>query len=106
MKGKLFGSFLDFLFICRDKMGLSPWSLGIIFLIAVTLIWTFASLLTQFIYKDLGFDSPFVLTYISSSYFALHLPIRALLQYFGVIEDSTKRYKSSNFSLFFLLLIS
>ena len=68
----------------EDKRAAS-WALGIFFIFVVTLIWSFASFLTQFIYADLNFRyyeyktsfwhvcydsfeftrSPFILTYIS-----------------------------------------
>ena len=53
----------------------SNWNLGITYLIVVCIIWSFASFLTQFIFKDLGFQSPFLLTYVASSYFSVYLPI-------------------------------
>ena len=56
-------------------MAISNYSLGLVFICIVTVIWTGASFLTQYIYSDLDFQSPFVLTYLSSSLFSLYLPI-------------------------------
>lgn len=56
-------------------MAVSNYTLGLIFICIVTVIWTAASFLTQYIYSDLDFQSPFVLTYLSSSLFSLYLPL-------------------------------
>jgi hypothetical protein len=40
----------------------------------VAFIWAAASVLIQYIYSDLSFKSPFVLTYICTSLFVVYLP--------------------------------
>lgn len=74
----------------HKRMVISSWNLGIMFLIWVTFIWTFASLLTQFIYEDLDFTSPFILTYISSSFFSLYLPLWKIWCWLGYAKDPPK----------------
>ncbi|TDH74408.1 hypothetical protein CCR75_001973 [Bremia lactucae] len=51
------------------------WLLGVTFLVAVALIWTFASVLVQFIFHDLSFHGPFFLSYVGISLFSIHLPL-------------------------------
>ena len=54
--------------------GAHRWSLGLFFIGAVVLIWTLSSVLVQYIYVSLSFDSPFLLTYLCSILFVLYLP--------------------------------
>jgi drug/metabolite transporter (DMT)-like permease len=49
--------------------------LGLVFLLIANFIWAGASVFQQYIYDDLDFSSPFVLTYIGTSVFILFLPI-------------------------------
>jgi len=51
------------------------WTLGIIYLGISTLLWGCASVLQKFIYNKEGLNSPFFLTYITTSIFILFLPI-------------------------------
>jgi len=57
-------------------MTLSPsYTLGLIFIVLVSLIWAAASVLVQWVYSDeFEFDSPFLLTYIGVSLFTSFLP--------------------------------
>lgn len=65
----------------------SGWATGIVFLCLVTIIWSFASFLTQYIYADLNFESPFILTFISSSFFSIYLPAWQLWVCLGWVKD-------------------
>lgn len=56
----------------------ASYTLGLFFIVAVALIWAISSILVQFIYCDMNFDSPFFLTFMSTSLFIVYLPI-----YFG-----------------------
>ncbi|KAL8020215.1 putative solute carrier family 35 member SLC35F1/F2/F6 [Plasmopara halstedii] len=51
------------------------WLLGITFLVFVALIWTFASVLVQYIFHTLSFQGPFFLTYVGISLFSVNLPL-------------------------------
>ncbi|CAH0483009.1 unnamed protein product [Peronospora belbahrii] len=51
------------------------WLLGVAFLVIVALIWTFASVLVQYIFHTLSFQSPFFLTYVGISLFSVNLPL-------------------------------
>lgn len=62
-------------------MPLSPaYTLGLLFILLVSLIWAAASVLVQYIYSDkFSFDSPFLLTYTGVSLFTCFLPARWIL---------------------------
>ncbi|KAG1689001.1 hypothetical protein DVH05_002884 [Phytophthora capsici] len=51
------------------------WMLGVTFLVIVALIWTFASVLVQYIFHNLSFQGPFFLTYVGISLFSVNLPL-------------------------------
>jgi len=55
--------------------------LGLSFIFLVAIIWSFASILVQHIYRNEDFDSPFVLTYICTSLFVILLPNRIILEF-------------------------
>ena len=50
------------------------YALGLLFIFLVSVIWAASSVLVQHLYRDLDFDSPFVLTYVSVSLFVVFLP--------------------------------
>lgn len=54
------------------------YSLGLFFIFLVSIIWAAASIVVQHLYRDMDFDSPFLLTYVSTSLFVLFLPTRLL----------------------------
>ena len=56
------------------------YALGLSFLLCVTLIWAAASVVVQHLYRDMDFESPFLLTYISVSLFVLWIPTRLALE--------------------------
>lgn len=47
---------------------------GIVFIILCACLWAGSSVLIQYIYSDLSFNSPFLLTYLATSLLVLHLP--------------------------------
>ncbi len=49
--------------------------LGLFYIISVAVIWSAASILVQFLYQNLEFDSPFLLTYIGTSLLIVLIPI-------------------------------
>ena len=51
------------------------YALGLFYIFCVSVIWSLASILVQYMYHDLNFDSPFVVTYVGSSLFAVLLVI-------------------------------
>ncbi|CAI5724226.1 unnamed protein product [Peronospora destructor] len=51
------------------------WLLGVAFLMIVAFIWTFASVLVQYIFHHLSFQGPFFLTYVGISLFSVNLPL-------------------------------
>ena len=68
--------------------------LGLIFLLIANVIWACASVLQQYIYDDLGFGSPFVLTYIGTSVFLLYLPVHELSVRFNL---GKQKYQPASF---------
>ena len=54
------------------------YALGLAFILLVVLIWTFASILVQYLYQHQDFDSPFLLTYIGTALFIVLLPSQLL----------------------------
>jgi hypothetical protein len=80
-------------------MILSSWATGLFFIFIVTIIWTGASYLTEYIYSDLEFKSPFLLTYFSSSFFVLYLPLWQLWVLLGWVNDPPSRRESTNDNL-------
>ena len=68
------------------------WMTGLCFIVIVCFLWTGASYLTQFIYADLSFQSPFLFTYLSSSFFALYLPFWQLCVRLGWVVDPPSQH--------------
>ncbi|KAI9905202.1 hypothetical protein PsorP6_013967 [Peronosclerospora sorghi] len=58
-----------------QKRSTFDWLLGVAFLVIVALIWTFASVLVQYIFHNLSFQGPFFLTYVGISLFSVNLPL-------------------------------
>lgn len=54
------------------------YALGLFFIFLVSVIWAAASILVQFLYQSLHFNSPLLLTYIGSSLFVLLIPMRLI----------------------------
>ncbi|KAG7380180.1 hypothetical protein PHYPSEUDO_007660 [Phytophthora pseudosyringae] len=59
----------------RHRRATFDWLLGVTFLAVVALIWTFASVLVQYIFHNLSFQGPFFLTYVGISLFSVNLPL-------------------------------
>ncbi|ETI56292.1 hypothetical protein F441_01114 [Phytophthora nicotianae CJ01A1] len=59
----------------RRRHSTFDWMLGVTFLVIVALIWTFASVLVQYIFHNLSFQGPFFLTYVGISLFSVNLPL-------------------------------
>ena len=51
------------------------WMVGLVYLVIVAFIWTFSSVLVQYIFTDMGFKGPFFLTYVATSLFSINLPL-------------------------------
>ena len=58
--------------------GSSAWTLGVVLVIAVALIWSASTVLVQAIFSTLEFERPVFLTYVANSCFVILLPIKAL----------------------------
>lgn len=57
---------------------LSSYALGLVFILLVAIIWSVASIVVQYLYRDQSFESPFLLTYIGTSLFVVQLPLHWL----------------------------
>jgi len=66
----------------------SKYLLGLVFIILVTIIWSAASVITQYIYVNEKFQSPILLTYISSSLFSIYLVLWQILLKLGFVKDN------------------
>jgi hypothetical protein len=65
---------------------LSKWNLGLLFIFIVAVIWSGSSVLLQYIFSDLDFRSPFLITYIENSLFCLYLPLFYFWRVFGFVD--------------------
>lgn len=72
--------------------------LGLIFIFLVSIIWTASSVCAQYLYSELEFESPFLMTYIGVCLFSLILPAKYCTDYFGITQDncSESLYYSSD----------
>lgn len=57
----------------------------------MAVIWAGASVLIQYIYSDLAFESPFVLTFVCTALFSIYLPVVLLAARFGWAENPSFR---------------
>jgi drug/metabolite transporter (DMT)-like permease len=60
------------------------YTLGLIFLLIACVLWSCASVLTKYIFNDLSFDSPFLLSWMGTSVFTLFLPLNWFLRVTGI----------------------
>lgn len=67
---------------------MNSYFLGLFFIFLVSIIWTFASVLVQHIFREYDFDSPFLLTYIGTSLFLIFLPTRFIWEFFSSLHSS------------------
>lgn len=61
-------------------LNISSYSLGLIFILLVAIIWSFASVVVQYLYREVKFDAPFLLTYIGTSLFVVQIPLHRLYE--------------------------
>lgn len=54
----------------------SSYALGLLFLVIVSVLWTACSVVVQHLYRDMEFDSPFLVVYVGTSLFSIFLPLR------------------------------
>eukprot|EP01032_Pedospumella_encystans_P012804 gene12804-14785_t len=66
------------------------YTLGLIFILAVALIWAGASVLIQHIYQDMDMKSPFFLTYMANSLLVIYLPLWQLWICCGLVKTDAK----------------
>lgn len=65
------------------------YALGIFFLFLVSAVWVASSVLSQYLYTECEFDSPFLVTYIGVCLFAFILPIKYISDKIGFTRDTT-----------------
>lgn len=86
------------------------YALGLVYIVSVSIIWSAASLLVQYLYQGLDFDSPFILTYIGTSLLMILIPIfilngrkkmiwNCLCDFITCKEGICKNRESSSFEL-------
>ena len=59
-------------------LNISSYALGSVFIVLVAIIWSFASVVVQYLYRDQKFDAPFLLTYIGTSLFVIQIPLNKI----------------------------
>jgi len=64
--------------------------LGLFFIFLVSVIWSLASILVQYMYQGLNFNSPFLLTYIGTSLFVILIPSRLIWERWHYIRMSLR----------------
>jgi solute carrier family 35 protein F5 len=65
----------------------AAWALGVFFIVLVAAFWAGSSVLTQYIFDNLSFNEPFVLTYIGTSLFMIFLPGWLALSQFKCVNN-------------------
>ncbi|RHY30803.1 hypothetical protein DYB32_004010 [Aphanomyces invadans] len=73
----------------KESVRRHRWFIGVLCVVVVAIIWTFASVLVQYVFHDLGFSKPFFLTYIANSLFAVNLPLYYIGTKIGYIKTET-----------------
>lgn len=71
-----------------------PYTLGVVFIFVCASLWAGSSVLIQFIYQNLSFDSPFLLTYLATSLLVFHLPYWYLKEGYEIWRSEPTRQPS------------
>jgi len=61
------------------KASHARWTAGVLCIILVSVIWTFATVLKQIVFTDLSYNEPLVFTWVCNACYMVHLPLYALL---------------------------
>lgn len=72
----------------RDRGVVRRWCIGLFYILLVALIWTFSSVLVQFIFRAEHFDAPIFLTYVCNTLFVINLPLLGIRR---VLKAATRR---------------
>ena len=70
------------------KTRIGRYILGLFLIILLCLVWTIASVMTQYLYSEQEFDSPFLMTYIGVTTLAMLLPIKYITDRAGCTTNS------------------
>ena len=65
---------------------MSDFMLGIWMIIFVAVIWAASSVLLQYVFEDMDFKSPFLVTYVENSCFLIYLPLFYLYRSLGFVK--------------------
>lgn len=63
------------------------YALGLWFIFLVCIMWTGSSVCAQYLYSELDFESPFLMTYIGVCLFAFILPVKYFTDNVGMTAD-------------------
>lgn len=88
------------------QLSASPWSqfaaladpqthrylLGLVFILLQCIVWILAAIMTQYLFEEEEFQSPFLMSYIGMSLLALLLPVRACTDYFGMTGGGKRNH--------------
>jgi solute carrier family 35, member F5 len=74
------------------------WALGIFFIVLVAALWAGSSVMIQYIYDNLNYEEPFVLTYIGTSLFFVYIPGWFVMSWLGLVKNPKfRQFPYSNF---------
>ncbi|OQS07760.1 Drug/Metabolite Transporter (DMT) Superfamily [Thraustotheca clavata] len=67
------------------------WLIGVGCVVIVAVIWTFSSVLVQYVFDDLDFNRPFFVTYVANSLFVVNLPLYYIGKHFGFVKNTEEQ---------------
>ena len=67
-------------------------TLGLFYILLIVIIWTFGSILVQYIFLNLNFDGPFILTYLCSALFSVYLLVYCVTQSCTANDSDAQKY--------------
>ncbi|CAM9408666.1 unnamed protein product [Ectocarpus sp. 13 AM-2016] len=74
------------------------WALGIFFIVLVSVLWAAGSIIVQFIADDIGYNQPFVFTYICSAVMTFFVPSYLGLAFVGLAHNPPFRDRAGTAS--------
>eukprot|EP00752_Nemacystus_decipiens_P009315 g8324.t1 len=74
-----------------EKKSKSDWCLGLFFVFLVCLLWASGSIIVQFVADDIGYNRPFVFTYIGSGVISGLVPSYLVLSLLGLARNPPLR---------------
>mmetsp|Transcript_113807 Transcript_113807/g.321867 ORF Transcript_113807/g.321867 Transcript_113807/m.321867 type:complete len:352 (+) Transcript_113807:60-1115(+) len=79
--------------------GAAKWAAGLVCILVVAVLWTFATVLKQVIFQDLHFNEPLTLTYVCNACYMVHLPLHVLGRSLGLVPKVPWRLQADRDTL-------